>query len=118
MQSIPPTTADKQTQAQKKAFGVTNNKACPTGASWWNADCENAKYRFRDAHRKDTEGMQGIGALRLSAETVALRSFFLTLGVSGRSSRMPLRNAPLVTSRNGRIILRVWLAHQVQTLMR
>ena len=44
-------------KCMKKAFGVTNNKACPTGASWWNADCENAKRRFRDAHRKDTEGM-------------------------------------------------------------
>ena len=56
-----------------KKHGVTNNKVCPTGASWWNADCENAKHRFRDAHRKDTKGMQAIGALRLSAETVALR---------------------------------------------
>ena len=60
-------------KCMKKTFGVTNNKVCPTGASWWNADCENAKHRFRDAHRKDTEGMQAIGALRLSAETVALR---------------------------------------------
>ena len=56
----------------KRAFGISNNKTGPTGASWWNSDCENAKLKFREAHRKDTEGIQIAGALRLSAET----SFF------------------------------------------
>ena len=61
------------TNCMKRAFGNSNNKAGPTGASWWNSDCENAKLKFREAHRKDTEGIQIAGALRLSAETLVLR---------------------------------------------
>ena len=72
-----------------------------------------ASCNYRNIKKK----AKGISDMK-NAEAVASNFFFLTLGVSGRSSRMPLRNAPSVTSRNGRIILRVWLAHQVQTLMR
>ena len=125
----------------KRAFGISNNKTGPTGASWWNSDCENAKLKFREAHRKDTEGIQIAGALRLSAETLVLRrkiamlrkrpNVFMTLrmltlllaifsttpGFSGGTLRIPLRSAPSVTPRDGRIISRVWLALRFPTLM-
>ena len=84
-------------KCMKKAFGVTNNKVCPTGASWWNADCENAKRRFRDAHRKDTEGMQAIGALRLSAETVALRRNYRNIKKKAKGIS-DMKNAEAVAS--------------------
>ena len=35
-----------------------------------------SKLRFRQAHRRDTVSIHAVGALRLSAETVALRKIY------------------------------------------
>ena len=58
-------------------FDPDNNmQAKPTGASWWNAECENAKIMFRQAHRRDSINIHAVGALHISAETLALRNTY------------------------------------------
>ena len=79
----------------ERAFG--NKEAKPTGASWWNAECETAKLMFRRAHRRDSINIHTVGALRLSAETVALRDKYRKVKNKARL-RHEMENAELIAS--------------------
>ena len=79
----------------ERAFG--NKQANPTGASWWNAECETAKVMFRQAHRRDSINIHTVGALRLSAETVALRDKYRKVKNKAHL-RHEMENADLIPS--------------------
>ena len=84
-------------RCMERAFG--NKQAKPTGASWWNAECETAKLMFRQAHRRDSINIHrvGVDALRLSAETVALRNTCRNVKKKARL-RHEMENAELIAS--------------------
>ena len=79
----------------ERAFG--NKQANPTGASWWNAECETAKVMFRQAHRRDSINIHAVGALRLSAETLALHNTYRKVKNKARI-RHEMENAELIAS--------------------
>ena len=80
----------------KRAFG---KKQADTAikAGWWNAECETAKLKFRQAHRRDTFSIHTVGALRLSAETVALRKLYRKVKDKARLCH-EMENAELMAS--------------------
>ena len=79
----------------KRAFG--NKQVDTAKTSWWNAECETAKLKFRQAHRRDTVNINAVGALRLSAETVELRKIYRKVKNKARRCH-DMKNAELLTS--------------------
>jgi len=120
----------------KRAFG--NKQVDTAKTSWWNAECETAKLKFRQAHRRDTVNINAVGALRLSAETVELRKiiknkarrchdmknaelltsdFFMTRDYFGGTSRVNLTFVPSVTLIGGPPTSKAWSEHRMPTLL-